>query len=79
MYIIIELQTSIDGTTASLVRTAVDVNQADSIYYSILANAAISQIYCHAVTMLSQDGEFIKKECYWHTPEPEEDITPEEE
>jgi len=76
-YIIIELQTNIEGPTVNIVQTAASENQADSIYHSILASAAISSVYCHAVTMLSSDGEFIKKECYWHVPESEEETTPE--
>lgn len=73
-YIIVELQTNAEGQTANIVQTATTENQADSIYHTILASAATSQVYCHAAVMLSADGDFIKKECYWHVPE----VMPEE-
>lgn len=77
MFIIIELQTNADGTVGNFIYTAQSANEADQIYHSKLAYAATSTVYCHAVTMLTPDGDVVKHEAYWHvpdeaTPEPEE-------
>lgn len=69
MYIIIELQTNADGTVGSLVYSAASVSEAEQIYHSKLAAAAISTIPCHAVTMLTPDGDCVKHEAYWHVTE----------
>lgn len=66
MYIIIELQTNADGTVGSLVYSAETSSAAEQIYHSKLAAAAVSTIPCHAVTMLTPDGDVVKHEAYWH-------------
>lgn len=66
MYIIIELQTNSDGTLGSLVQTAPTINQAQSIYHSVLASAAISSVPIHACTLLDENGLQVACETYHH-------------
>ena len=70
MYIIVELQTDASGSVTNLVYSAESAQQADQIYHSKLAVAAVSPVYLHAVSMLTNDGSPIKNECYYHVPEP---------
>lgn len=75
MYVIIELQTAADGTVGSVVTTANSMNEADQQYHSKLSFAAMSEVYCHSVSMIASDGTPIKHETYWHVPvdpQPEE-------
>lgn len=66
MYVIIELQTAADGTVGTIVQTAPNLNAADQIYHTMLSYAAVSEVYCHSVCMISADGTPIKHEGYWH-------------
>ena len=82
MYIVFEIQTNSDGTIGTLVYSFTDKNQAESKYHAVLTAAAISNLPKHACVMMSEEGFFLKSECYMHseaqpepapTPEPEED------
>ena len=66
MYAVIELQTSADGTLASIVQQAATLNEANSIYHTILGAAAISRVPIHSCTLLDADGMQIKCETYHH-------------
>ena len=70
MYILVELQTTND-TTASIVTAYTDRAAAESPYHTILAAAVMSSVHYHAVVMLDERGNTIKREFYRHTPEPE--------
>ena len=67
MYIINEYQTT-NGTTAIVTPvTKVDLHEAESAYHSKLASAAISNVEIHSVTLETEDGFQLKRECYKHT------------
>ena len=71
MYIVMELQNT--GTeVANIVNTYSNQAQADQRYHTILAAAAVSNVYKHSAIMLLDDGVFLKGECYTHesTPAP---------
>ena len=69
MYIIQEIQTS-NGTTAlTPAITKNDLNQAESTFHSICASAAISAVNVHAVVILDEHGNTIRREYYEHLPE----------
>ena len=72
MYIIMEIQTSKDGQVSTLVQTVSGKNQAESVYYQILSFAAISSVYKHSCVLLTEDGEYVVSECFYHGEEQEE-------
>ena len=67
MFIVIEIQTT--DNCATLVNTFTDRTQAESKYHLILASAAISAIPKHGAVMLTEEGERLKSECYYHLVE----------
>ena len=71
MYIVIELQKNGDDV-ASIVVKKDTINEALSLYHSVLAAAAISQVEAHSAVILNDEGKFIKNECFYHTSEAEE-------
>lgn len=74
-YIIIEIQKSNSGAVA-IVPPASYTNQsmAEQAYHTALAAAAVSSVDVHSVVMLSDTGDRIKGETYYHasSPQPEE-------
>lgn len=72
-YIVAELQTNREGVTANITTTYTDRYQAEQKYHSILAAAAVSDVYIHAATILDMYGGVVKSEHYMHeTAEVEE-------
>lgn len=69
MYIILELQTNIDGTVGALINAYENQNEAESNYHKVLMSAAISNLPRHTAFMLTDDGYVIKSECYRHETE----------
>lgn len=69
MYIIQEIQTSNGQTALTPAITKTDKNEADSVYHSILASAAISSVEIHAVTMVNEHGGLVKSDYYEHRTE----------
>lgn len=67
MYLILELQTT-NGTTTLVtpVQTAVEKYEAMSKYHGLLQYAAISQVDCHTVVILDEQGRPIARETYFH-------------
>ena len=63
-YFVIELQAG--ETTAYLVDSYSNKDEAEQKYHSILAAAAISTVPYHAAVILRSDGAFIKSESYTH-------------
>lgn len=61
MFIVLEIQ-----NTATLVNSYSTRNEAENKYHTILAYAAISSVGKHSAVMLTNDGEFIKSECFEH-------------
>ena len=64
MYIIIEIQTN-NGTVSILPAVIKETrNEAESVYHSILAAAAISGLDCHSAVLLTNEGQLIMSQCY---------------
>lgn len=61
MFIVLEIQ-----NTATLVNTYDTRNEAENKYHTILAYAAVSTIETHSAVMFTNEGEFIKSECFKH-------------
>jgi len=74
-FIVIEMQTAVDGTVSMLNYQFDTRNEAESKYHYILSYAAVSTLPCYAATILTNTGEIIQSEFYQHieepTPEPE--------
>lgn len=67
VYIIIEIQKSNNGSVA-IVPPASYTNQAqaEQAYHTALAAAAVSSVDVHSVVMLSDTGDRLKGETYYH-------------
>ena len=66
-YIIIEIQKSNNGSVAICPPAAYDnQNTAEQAYHTALAAAAVSQVNVHSVIMLSDTGDRLKGETYYH-------------
>lgn len=67
MFIVNEIQ---KGSTLSvLTDTYATRNAAEQKYHTVLAYAAVSEIPKHAAVMLTEEGDYIKHECFEHTAE----------
>lgn len=67
MFIVIEAQTN--DTTATIVNTYADRNQAEQKYHEILSFASVSDIKIHSAIMITAEGYYIKSEHYEHNIE----------
>ncbi len=65
-YVVVEIQTSSDGTVGNLVSAYDDRNTAESAFHSILASAAVSDKPVHAAVLLTNDGVLRGAESYRH-------------
>ena len=71
-YIVIELQTSSDGSIGNIVTAFDDRRDADAKFHSILAAAAKSGLPAHAACLMTSQGYMLRNECYTNgeqTPE----------
>lgn len=74
MYIIHEYQTDLNGNTAVVPPTTkATLNEAKSVYHSILAAAAISSVPYHTAMICYHNGNLIEAECFEHLPEEAEE------
>lgn len=64
--IIIEIQHSNAGTTATICTTHTNQSEAEQKYHTVLAAAAASSVNVHSAVMLDDTGERIKGETYYH-------------
>jgi hypothetical protein len=66
MYVVIEIKVKADGTmeTSKYDKTTRDL--AEKAYHSVLTSAADSKHPSHSATLLNEQGQFIKSECYKH-------------
>ena len=77
-YYVYEIQEYADGTYGDLKHIAYDEDpekarlKAESKYHEVLAAAAISDLPCHAVVVVSSDGFPLMHQCYKHIPSSEE-------
>ena len=75
-FIVTEIQTS-NGVSSVLTSTHADLQEAYSKYYTILGFAAVSNIECHAASLMTETGEHIKHDVFRHeTPEPTPEPAP---
>ena len=68
-YVLIELQTNLDGTVGNLVSTYDDLDHAQSAYHSVLSAAAISTLPCHAAVLVTNEGQVVERRGYKHASE----------
>lgn len=71
MYIVFEIQTNSNGTVGTLISSYDNRNQAESKYHDVLTSAAVSALPKHACVLMSEEGFFLKSECYKHEIQPE--------
>lgn len=69
MYILHEMQTTASGTALVPAQTFTDKNQAESAFHTALAAAAISSVTVHAVVLMDEHGNTIKRDFYEHSAE----------
>lgn len=67
MFIVIEIQ--VGEEVATLVTSYEDRNEAESNYHTVLAYASKSSLKKHSAVMLTEEGYYIKSECYDHEKE----------
>ena len=71
-FYVYEIQEYADGTYGDLKHIAYDEDpekarlKAESKYHEVLAAAAISDLPCHAVVVVSSDGFPLMHQCYKH-------------
>lgn len=74
MYLVMEIQKSNKGQVSQLVTTHDERADAEQKYHTVLAYAAVSAVDVHSAAMLTDEGDLLKKETYYHgQPEPEEE------
>ena len=66
MYILQEMQTTGNQTALTPTQTFTDKNAAESAYHSVLAAAAISKVPVHAVVLMNEHGDTLRREFYEH-------------
>ena len=69
MYIVIELQTSAQGTVGNFVWAYENENDAFSKYHDVLSSAAVSSVPVHACVILRNDGQQIAAQAFRHGDE----------
>lgn len=74
-YIILEIQKMNDGSVAIVPPVSyAERDKAEQKYHTVLAYASVSTCDVHSAVMLTDEGELIKKETYYHgQPEEEEE------
>ena len=70
-YIVMEVQTSGEGVTSTLINAYNNKNQAENKYYTILAAAAVSNVFRHGAFMFLDTGTFVQSKIFEHEIEPE--------
>lgn len=69
-YIVLEIQTNIDGTIGTLIDSFDTRNEAESKYHLVLSSAAVSQLPMHSASMMTSDGKLLACQSYTHSVEP---------
>lgn len=66
-FIVLEIQHYKDGTTGIVPPVAFeDRNKAEAKYHTVLAAAAVSEVFEHCCSMLDRQGRTIKAESFAH-------------
>ena len=63
-YVVVESQTNKDGALTSIATDCPDRAYAENKYHTVLAAASASGLPKHACSMMSDEGLWIKGECY---------------
>ena len=63
-YIVMEIQNS--GSVATLVTQHDTKNDAEAKFHAVLAAAAISSVPVHSAVLLTDEGVWLRSECYKH-------------
>lgn len=63
-YIVLEIQTNLDGTVGTLAYDYTDRNVAEQKYHTVLAAAAVSEIPTHAAVLMTNEGVTIESKMY---------------
>lgn len=77
MLILHEIQTTANGTALVPAKTYTDRNEAESAFHTALAAAAISAVPVHAVVLMDEHGNTLRREFYEHIQEEQETIAQE--
>ena len=67
MYAILEIQTEGNAMTVLPVQTRNTLNEAESVWHTILASAAISTVDHHTALVIDEDGVVFDNKTYNHT------------
>ena len=70
-FLVIEIQTSGDGTVGNFVWSFDTENDARSKYHSVLAVAAVSTLPRHTAVIIRSDGALVEDYCFEHEQEAE--------
>ncbi len=66
MYLVMEIQKMNSGSVSHLVTSHAERAEAEQKYHTVLAYAAVSSVDVHSAVMLTDEGDMIKKETYYH-------------
>lgn len=66
--IVIEIQHSNNGETATICTTYKEQSIAEQKYHEVLSAAAVSAVNVHSAVMMDDDGCSVKRETYYHGP-----------
>lgn len=66
MYILQEIQTTNSNTALVPAQTYNSKNEAESAFHMALAAAAVSNVTVHAVVLLDEHGNVVRREFYEH-------------
>lgn len=72
MYIVIEIQTNIDGTVGNFVWAFDTLEQAEAKYHAVLSMAATSSVPVHSCVILRNDGQQMAAQAFEHEVTPNE-------
>lgn len=73
MYLVMEIQKMNNGSVSQLVTSHAERAEAEQKYHTVLAYASVSTCDVHSAAMLTDEGDMIKKETYYHGHDVEEE------
>ena len=73
-YIVMELQTSPDGSVAHIVDKFDDKNTAESKFHAVLSFASVSSLPSHGCMLLTSEGDMLRSEIYHHVQTEDEEV-----
>ena len=66
MYIVIEIQTNLDGTVGTIFYQYENLESAYSKYYSILSVAAVGELPVHTAAIMTNTGRLVESKYFAH-------------